>query len=174
MDSLVPSVDPFAEKSSAMRMAERLASIRPVTLFLVHVGRYIDPVLMRWTNGRVNLTGTKAVVVLHHKGAKTGSPRQTPLAYFTVGREVILVASKGGAPRNPAWLHNVRANPEVELWVGRRGGNYRARIADADERADLWPKANAAYSGFAGYQELARNREIPVVVCSPVLPASDA
>jgi len=151
-----------------MRMAERLASFRPVTLFLVHVGRYIDPVLMRWTNGRVNLTGTNAVVVLHHKGAKTGTPRQTPLAYFTDGRDVILVASKGGAPRNPAWLHNVRANPGVELWVGSRGGAYRARVANASERADLWPKAISAYSGFAGYQELAPDREIPVVVCSPI------
>lgn len=150
-----------------MRVVERLVAFRPFTLFLVHVGRYIDPVLMRWTNGRVNLTGANAVVVLHHKGARTGKVRQTPLGYFTNGPDVILIASKGGAPGHPAWLYNVRANPDVELFVGSRGGAYRAHVATPEERADLWPKAVAIYSGFARYQERAGDREISVVVCSP-------
>ena len=151
-----------------MQLAEKLAAFRPITLFLVHVGRYIDPVLMRWSGGRWNTTGTDAVVVLHHRGAKSGKRRETPLAYFSDGDDVVLVASKGGAPKHPAWFHNVRANPDVELWVGKRGGPYRAHVADEEERAELWPKAVAAYSGFAGYQERAADREIPLVVCSPV------
>lgn len=165
-DARVPRVDPHSKKTPSMQRVERFAAIRPLTLFLVHVGRYIDPVLMRWSDGRVNLTGTDAVLVLHHRGAKSGKPRQTPLAYFSNGRDVILVASKGGAPRHPAWFHNLRAHPDIELWVGSRGGAYRARVATAEERADLWPKAIAAYSGFEGYQGLTGGREIPIVICS--------
>lgn len=165
--SEIPEVDPLAEKSRAMRMAERFAQLRVFTWLLVHVGRHVDPVLMRLTRGRMNLTGTKAVVILHHVGGKTGKARQTPLTYFTQGKDVILVASSGGAPRDPAWLHNIRVRPEVELWVGERGGAYRAHVASAEERAVLWPKAEALYSGYGGYQQLTGGREIPVVVCSP-------
>ena len=121
---------------------------------------------MRLTGGRVNMTGTNAVVVLHHIGAKTGQARQTPLLYFTEGENVILVAGNGGLPSHPAWLHNVRANPNVELWVGKRGGPYRARVANAEERATLWPKASGLYSGYERYQELARDREIELVICA--------
>jgi len=163
----IPEVDPAGEKSAAMLRAERLAQRRPATWFLVNVGRYVDPVLMRLSGGRVNLTGTKAVVVLHHVGAKTGRARQTPLTYFTEGRDVILIASSGGAPHDPAWLHNIRAHPDVELWVGKRGGSYRARVATPEERAVLWPKAVALYAGYDGYQQRAGDREISVVVCSP-------
>jgi deazaflavin-dependent oxidoreductase (nitroreductase family) len=162
----VPEVDPFQAKSPVARAAERLAQLRPITWFLVHVGNKVDPILMHLSDGRVNTTGTDAVVVLHHIGAKTGTARQTPLVYFTEGRDVILIASNGGAPRHPAWLHNIRANPDVELWVGKRGGAYRARVATPEERAVLWPKANALYAGYEGYQVLAGDREIPVVICS--------
>jgi deazaflavin-dependent oxidoreductase (nitroreductase family) len=103
----------------------------------------------------------------HHVGAKTGKARQTPLLYFTDGRNVVLIASKGGARHHPAWLHNIRANPDVELWVGKQGGPYRARVATSEEKAPLWAKANALYAGYDGYQTLAGDREIPVVICSP-------
>ena len=167
--ALVPEVDPLQEKTAFTRLVERGAQLRLVTWLLVHVGRKVDPVLMRLSGGRVNLTGTEAIVVLRHLGAKSGKVRHTPLAYFTAGEDVILVASSGGLPRHPAWLHNIRANPDVELWVGRRGGMYRARVATAQERADLWPKAITFYSGYDGYQHRAGDREIPVVICSPRL-----
>lgn len=165
--ALVPEVDPQLEKSTFERLAERIAQLRLVTWLLVHVGRHVDPVLMRLSDGRVNLTGTRAIVVLHHLGAKSGKGQQTPLVYFTAGEDVILVASSGGQPRHPAWLHNIRANPDVELWVGRRGGKYHARVATPEERAALWPKAKAFYAGYDGYQRRAGDREIPIVICSP-------
>jgi deazaflavin-dependent oxidoreductase (nitroreductase family) len=167
ISALVPEVDPLQEKSAFDRLVERSAQLRPVTWFLVHVGRHVDPALMRLSGGRVNLTGTRTIVVLHHRGAKSGKARQTPLTYFTEGQDVILVASSGGLPRHPAWLHNVRANPDVELWVGRRGGSYHARVATPQERTALWPKAKALYAGYDGYQRRAGDREIPVVICSP-------
>jgi len=164
---LVPEVDPFQEKNGFQRLMERAGQLPPITWFIVHVGTHVDPALMRLSGGRVNVTGTDAVIVLHHVGAKTGKARRTPLLYFTEGRDVILIASKGGAARHPGWFHNLRANPDVELWVGKRGGPYRARVANAEEKALLWPKANALYSGYDGYQELAGDRDIPVVICSP-------
>jgi len=164
---LVPEVEPFQEKTAFKRFMERAGQLRPVSWFLVHVGTHVDPVLMRLSGGRLNLTGTDAVVVLHHVGAKTGKARQTPLLYFTDGPNVILIASAGGAPHHPAWLHNIRANPDVELRVGKQGGPYQARVATSEEKAPLWAKANALYAGYDGYQTLAGDREIPVVICSP-------
>ncbi len=94
--------------------------------------------------------------------------RETPLVYFTHGDDVILIASKGGAVEHPAWLHNLRANPEVELHVGKAGGKYRAREAEGAEREQLWSLATQLNSGYDGYKERAGSRLIPVVVCTPL------
>jgi len=91
----------------------------------------------------------------------------TPLAYFTDGDDVVLIASRGGHRHNPAWYHNVTANPEVELWTKGGGGRYRAKQAKGKERQRLWDLANAFYPGFAKYQERAGDRIIPVIVCMP-------
>ena len=165
-EPLVPAVDPYMEKSLLERAAERLAQTRPLTWFFVNVGNRIDPFLMRVSGGRLNTTGSPMVVVLHHTGAKTGKARQTPLAYFTEGRDVVLVASNGGARHHPSWLYNIRANPDVELWVGDKGGAHTARVATPDEKGRLWPKANALYAGYAGYQTKS-GRDIQMIICSP-------
>jgi F420H(2)-dependent quinone reductase len=76
--------------------------------------------------------------------------------------------SKGGAPRNPSWYHNVVANPAVELWAAGRGGPYTAREAEGDEYERLWELASAMYDGYDRYQELcADDRRIPLIVCEP-------
>ena len=163
----IPQVDPLRPKSDWRRRLEKIGELRLVGWFMMNVATHIDPVLMRWSGGRVNLTNADTIVVLHHVGAKTGKARQTPLLYFTEGDDVILVASATGAAKNPAWLHNIVANPDVELWVGQQGGRYRARVATPEEKGALWPKANALYAGFDLYQERAGERDIPVVICSP-------
>jgi deazaflavin-dependent oxidoreductase (nitroreductase family) len=106
-------------------------------------------------------------VLLTHTGARSGRKRTTPLAYFTVGDDAILIASRGGARHHPAWFHNVTANPEVELWTKGGGGLYRAQEAEGSERERLWNLATTLYPGFASYQERAGERVIPVVVCTP-------
>ena len=166
-DTLVPPNDPHAEKGRVARAAERLAQLRVVTWYLVHVGRVVDPFLMRVTRGRFNSTGSPVLVVLTTTGRKSGLPRQTPLAYFTDGDDVVLIASKGGAPEDPSWLLNIRADPAVGLHVGPAGGSYTAREATGAERERLWKLANALYRGYDGYQART-DRIIPVVVCSPV------
>jgi len=149
-------------------LVERLAQLRPITWFLVHTSGYIYPVLMRLSGEWINLTGAKPICVLRHRGAKTGKARQTPLVYFTLKDDVILVASNGGSSRHPGWYYNIRTHPEVSLRVGKRGGVYRARVASDQERDAIWPLATRFYSGFAAYQRSAGDRRIPVVICSPV------
>jgi deazaflavin-dependent oxidoreductase (nitroreductase family) len=148
---------------------ESVGRQRAVAWFLINVGNHIDPLLMRVSGGRLKSTFSAPTVLLTHTGAKSGKERQTPLAYFTVGDDVVLIASKGGADHNPAWFHNLRANPEVELWNGGGGGRYRARQAEGDERQRLWDLATTFNAGFGDYQERAGgSRTIPVVVCSPI------
>lgn len=162
--------DPTQEQSAFLRGLSWSARQRPVTWFLVNVGGRIDPFLMRISGGRLKSTITAPTVVLTHTGAKSGKVRQNPLAYFTDGEDVVLIASKGGADRHPAWYHNVVANPEVELWTGGDdGGRYRAREAEGEDRERLWRLATDYYPGFAKYQDRAEDhRQIPVIVCSPL------
>jgi deazaflavin-dependent oxidoreductase (nitroreductase family) len=164
----VRPVDPTEEKSPWRRFLVWSGRQRPVTWFLVNVGGKIDPPLMRISGGRLKSTLSGPTVLLTHTGAKTGKTRRNPLAYFTVGEEVVLIASKGGHHSHPAWYRNVMANPTVELWNGGGGGRYRAHEAEGEERERLWKLATTMYSGFADYQERATERRIPVVVCSPL------
>ena len=163
----VTAYDPQGPKGLWMDSLSWAARQRPVTWFLVNVGNKIDPYLMRATGGRVKSTISAPTVLLTHTGAKSGKRRSTPLAYFTDGDHVILIASRGGHPDHPAWYHNVVANPEVELWTKGGGGNYRATEAEGAERERLWELATEFYPGFAKYQERAGDRRIPVIVCSP-------
>jgi deazaflavin-dependent oxidoreductase (nitroreductase family) len=163
----VPSFDPLTQKGPWLSTLAWAARQRPVTWFLVNVGNRIDPYLMRATGGRVRSTLSAPTVLLTHTGAKSGRKRTTPLGYFTDGQDVILIASRGGAPHHPAWYHNVVANPEIELWTKGGGGRYRADEAEGQERQRLWDLATAFYPGFARYQERAGDRRIPVVACSP-------
>ena len=110
--------------------------------------------------------GFPPVLLVDHVGAKSGIRRTTPLAYVEDGDDIVLVASKGGHPRNPAWFHNLRANPDTTVQIGSQRRAVRARVAGPDERARLWPKAVAAYAGYRGYQERTE-RQIPLVILEP-------
>ncbi len=92
--------------------------------------------------------------------------RTTPLAYLADGADVVLVASKGGHPRNPAWFHNLMANPDTTIQVGSERRAVYARLATAKERERLWPEVVTLYSGYRDYQERT-DRQIPLVVLEP-------
>ncbi len=110
--------------------------------------------------------GAPPMLLLEHRGAKSGAKRVSPLVYVRDGENLVLVASKGGYPKNPAWYHNLRANPETTVQVGSRRIPVKARVANKAERKRLWPKAVKTYSGYRGYQERT-DREIPLVVLEP-------
>lgn len=107
------------------------------------------------------------VVKLTTTGRKTGQPRDTMLTTPLIdGERIMLVASYGGDDREPAWCLNIRANPAIELTMAGRRQAMTAHIADAAERAELWPRITAAHANYAGYARKT-DREIPVVVCAP-------
>jgi deazaflavin-dependent oxidoreductase (nitroreductase family) len=128
-------------------------------------------IVYRATGGRIGygFPGSPPMLLLDHVGAKSGTRRTTPLVYVFDGDHVVLVASKGGHPRHPAWFHNLLANPDATIQVGSERRAVRARVADSKERTRLWPKAVATYSGYSGYQQRTQ-REIPLVILEPRTP----
>jgi deazaflavin-dependent oxidoreductase (nitroreductase family) len=109
--------------------------------------------------------GAPPTLLLDHVGAKSGKRRVSPLTYTRDGDDLVLVASKGGYPKNPAWFHNLCANPDTTVQVGRERRPVRARVADPEERKRLWPKVVETYGGYAEYQRRT-DREIPLVILS--------
>jgi len=122
----------------------------------------------RLTNGRVGHKhpGLPPMLLLDHVGARSGVRRTSPLVYVHDGADYVIVASKGGYPKHPAWYHNLRAHPDTTIQVGSRRLEVHARVATPPERERLWPKAVETYGGYAGYQRRA-GREIPLVVLEP-------
>lgn len=123
----------------------------------------------RATGGRIGqrIPGVPgSMCLLDHVGARSGVKRTTPLLYVRDGEDVVLVASKGGFPRHPAWFHNLKANPETTVQVGGERLHVRARVATPEERERLWPKAEEAWPGFRTYRARSE-REIPMVVLEP-------
>lgn len=107
------------------------------------------------------------VVLLTTIGAKSGKLRKTPLMRVEHDGEYAVVASLGGAPKNPVWYHNIVANPHVELQDGTASGDYQAREVFGDEKATWWQRAAAAYPDYADYQRKT-DRAIPVFVLTPI------
>ena len=124
--------------------------------------------IYRATGGMIghHAPGAPPMLLLDHIGARSGKVRTTPLAYLQDGENVVLVASKGGHPRNPAWFHNLMANPDTTIQVGSERRAVRARLAEGEERARLWDDVVELYGGFGDYQERT-DREIPLVVLEP-------
>ncbi|WP_396899129.1 nitroreductase family deazaflavin-dependent oxidoreductase [Mycolicibacterium sp.] len=109
----------------------------------------------------------RPVILLTTIGAKTGKIRKTPLMRVEHNGEYAVVASLGGAPKNPVWYYNVKKNPRVELQDGTTSGDYTAREVFGDEKAQWWQRAVAAFPDYADYQTKT-DREIPVFVLTPV------
>ena len=109
----------------------------------------------------------KPVILLTTIGAKSGKIRKTPLMRVEHDGEYAIVASLGGAPKNPVWYHNVKAHPRVELQDGTVTKDYEAREAVGDERATWWGRAVAAWPDYAEYQKNT-DRQIPVFVLTPI------
>jgi deazaflavin-dependent oxidoreductase (nitroreductase family) len=104
------------------------------------------------------------LLLLHHKGARSGIERVNPLAYQRVGDSLAVFASKGGAPTHPDWFRNVVAHPDVVVEVGSERYPAVARVAAGEERERIWEQQKAAFPSFAQYEQRTGGRTIPVVV----------
>ena len=103
------------------------------------------------------------LLLLHNKGARTGIERVNPLSYQPLADGWAVFAAHAGAAKNPDWYHNVVANPETIIEIGRETIPVRARVAAGEERERIWARQTAFYPRFARYETLA-GREIPVVI----------
>ena len=109
----------------------------------------------------------RPLLLLHHTGAKTGTERVNPLAYQRLDDGGWAVfGSKGGAPTNPDWFHNLKANPRTRIEVGTETRDVIARVADGGERDRIWTRQKELIPGFADYEEKTP-RPIPVVILEP-------
>jgi deazaflavin-dependent oxidoreductase (nitroreductase family) len=134
---------------------------------MINVASRIDKWLIRASGGGLNTTFAWPCLLLTTKGARTGSLRTIPLVYVRDGERLVLIASKGGNPRHPAWYLNLKTNPVVEVFLDGKTGRYTARDAEGEERQRLWSKAVGVYSGYEKYRKRAGERKIPVVVLEP-------
>lgn len=127
----------------------------------------------RATKGRIGhrFPGSPPMLLLDHVGAKSGAERTSPLVYIADGADLIVVASKGGHPKNPGWFYNLKANPDTTVQVGSAVRRVHAHVADESERPRLWELAVDTYKGYGGYQQRT-DREIPLVVLEPATPGS--
>ena len=101
------------------------------------------------------------LLLLSSTGAKSGQPRLSPLAYFSIDDKMIIIGSKGGADTNPDWVHNLRADPQVHIEVGTTAYDATARELPRAERDDVFAKVVAVAPGFGEYQQKT-SRIIPV------------
>jgi F420H(2)-dependent quinone reductase len=152
----VPSGDKFYS-----RMSQRIGARG-----LRWVGKLNIP-LYRLSGGRIGGKINQApVLLLTTTGRKSGQKRTAPVVYLADGEDVVVIGSNAGHNRTPAWSLNLKANPEAEVEVGRERRTVRARVAEGEERAELWRKHNEQYSGFDEY-EARTDRDIALFVLEP-------
>jgi deazaflavin-dependent oxidoreductase (nitroreductase family) len=121
----------------------------------------------RANGGKVESMGGAPLLILHTVGAKSGEVRESPVLYREEGDDLVIFASYAGAPTNPAWYHNLLANPEVTVELGDGTKRMRARVAEGEERDRIWVDHKANWPQFQEYEDKT-DRTIPVVVLEPV------
>jgi deazaflavin-dependent oxidoreductase (nitroreductase family) len=121
----------------------------------------------RANGGKVAQFEGRPLLLLHHKGAKTGTERVNPLVYLPVGDAFAVFGSKAGADTNPAWYHNLVAHPDTAVEVGAETVPVRARVAEGEERDRIWDEQKRVNPNFADYEKKTA-RPIPVVLLERV------
>jgi deazaflavin-dependent oxidoreductase (nitroreductase family) len=124
----------------------------------------------RANEGRVQAFAHQPLLLLTHRGARSGTLRTNPLAYFRDGDRYLVVASKGGAPTNPDWYHDLKANPDASVEIGTETFPVRAKEASAQERPRLWELVTTSNRAFKEYEEKTP-RTIPVMILERAEPA---
>jgi F420H(2)-dependent quinone reductase len=106
------------------------------------------------------------MLVLHHIGARSGRHFDSVLGYMQHGQNIVIVASKAGQDTNPSWLYNLRANPDVEIQIGRKRHLVRAREVDGEERKQIWAEL-VAFNPIWGRYQRRTHRLIPLMLLEP-------
>jgi F420H(2)-dependent quinone reductase len=155
-----------------------MSEVRPYSPQQERIGNAVITVMSRLQTGTYRLSGGRIggrflrgapVGLLTHTGRRSGEARTSPLLVLERGEDVVVAASKGGFTGNPAWYYNLLAHPDCEIQIGRRVRRMRARLAEPEERDELWPAMDAMYRDFAEYRAraAAAGREIALFVLAP-------
>lgn len=140
---------------------------RPPPRWLIKAMTRAHVALHRLSGGRLfNTLAGRDVCFVTLTGAKSGRRLTIPLMHVPHGDGVLLVASQGGAPRNPVWYRNLVAHPDIEVEHRGRRMKLRARLARPEEKAALWPICDRHYPPYADYRRRT-DRDIPIFVCEP-------
>ncbi len=142
-------------------------SSRIGTWTIINLGSHIDRFLIKASGGKMNSTFLWPCLLLTTTGQSSGKPRTTPLLYMEDGDNFVIIASRGGHQNHPSWYLNLKANPEVEVFVNGQTQKRIASDAQGPDRERLWQMAVDIYSGYDVYKERAGDREIPLVILSP-------
>ena len=144
------------------RRPSKLSRVLQNVLTSIHTFVY------RTTNGAIGGKMMNCpVLLLTTKGRKSHKQRTVPLLYLADGDNFVLVASNGGATKDPTWWLNLQANPEAQIQLRGFKQHVRAEQGSAEEKRRLWPLLTAMYPGYKKYQEIT-NRDIPVVILHPI------
>ena len=123
--------------------------------------------LYRASRGRLlGKVGRAPVLLLTSTGRRSAQPRTTPVLYLADGERLVVIGSNAGNAKAPAWSFNLKANPDCEVELGGQRRALRARIAEGEERAELWRAMNEQYGGFDDYENRTE-RDIAVFVLEP-------
>lgn len=137
-------------------------------IFYHVVCRRIDSVLIPLSRGRLTLGPPGSTVLMTTTGARSGKARKAAVAFTWLGEEMVVIASKGGAPHHPGWYHNLRAHPEVRTQYNGLDEMRTAREALGPERDKLFEQMSASFSNFPVYQKRATGRKIPVMLLAKI------
>ena len=160
----VPADPTRRRKLNALdRAIERVAQTRAGGWYFVNVVTHIDPWILKRSGGCWSTAPGQPVLLVTHIGGKSGQRRETALVYATDGDTILLIASKAGAPKNPGWYHNLKANPECDIIAKGRSGRYRARELEGAERERAWKIVTDVYRGYDTYQARTGGRVIPLL-----------
>lgn len=163
---------PDLTPAALAKRKQALAS--PMTAKIIKYGARAQVRVFQLTGGRIGSSwrigaGFRKPVptlLLEHVGRTSGTSYTTPLLYLAEGRDLVVVGSQGGLPKNPQWVANLAAHPDATVHLRKERRAVTARIVDAEERAALWPRLVALYADFETYQATT-DRVIPVVVLEP-------
>lgn len=145
-------------------MTEKKPGIPP--RWILKLFTRINVIVYRLSGGRLlNTFSGMPICLVEMRGAKSGKKRTIPLMYVPHELGIILVASQGGAPKNPVWYYNLIANPNVRITEGGMTKNLKARQVSDAEKAELWPTCVNFYPPYQDYQEIT-SRNIPVFLCT--------
>jgi deazaflavin-dependent oxidoreductase (nitroreductase family) len=143
----------------------RLSMAMPQSVFTA-TGK-LNVRIYRLSRGRLgNKVGTAPVLLLTSIGRRSGEQRTVPVVFLADGDRHIVIGSNAGHERTPAWSYNLQANPDAQIEIRGRRRPVHARVAEGEERAELWRKVNEMYEGFDSY-DANTSRDIAVFVLEP-------